>query len=244
MIDLELTDVALSRFVRDLDAQAPRTIPEGLRPDLTRATPTDVDHAQLAWSNRVIGEYRGVVIYTELLALFAELAAPYAALAAIQRIIGDELRHTKLCAEVVSWLDGWSSLEVELEGQRMPPHEGSPAARALEIVARELVLVETHSVATLRAYLRAAEDPAIRAVLESLLADEVRHVAAGRALEAWIAERYDDPPVRAARARLDARLPEECAHLRAASLARATDGPGRALGASLRPADLDGDGVP
>lgn len=53
--------------------------------------------------------------------------APYGALDAVQRIIGDELRHTRLCAAVVDWLGGWESLHVDLGGQRMPRWDGPPA---------------------------------------------------------------------------------------------------------------------
>lgn len=238
MIDVESTDPALARFVLDLEAQAPRPL-RAVRPDLSRYTADDVDAAQLAWSNRVYGEHRGVVIYAELLALLVQIEAPYAMVVAVQRIIGDELRHVRMCSDVVRWLDGWSSLEVDLSGQRMPRPDGSPAARALEIVSRELVLVESESVRSLRAYVRAAEDAAIRDVLQSLLADEVRHAAAGVALERMLLERFDEPAVREARARVEGRIEDERAHLREAALARAVDGPGRALGASLRPSDLE-----
>jgi hypothetical protein len=86
-------------------------------------------------------------------------------------------------ATVVEWLGGWDVLTVDLAGLEMQRWDDPPASRALEIVARELVVVEADSVWKLRAYVRATEDPAIRAVFQVLLADEARHLATGKSLE-------------------------------------------------------------
>lgn len=233
MIALDTESPILARLARELDAQGPDPI-GAARPELARATPEDVEAAQFAWSNRVIGEFRGVVIYTELLALLAEIEAPYAALAAVQRVIGDELRHTRICAAVVEWLGGWASLEVDLAGQRMPRWDAPAGARALQITARELVVVEEAAVRTFRAHLRADLDPAIRAVIEALLTDEIRHEATGTALRALLEHRYPE-----AREGLAERLEGDRRHLLEEALRRADDGPGRALGASLRQSDLE-----
>ena len=103
MIELATDDPVLARFVRDLEGQASIALEDeaSAGPELARYTAEDIEHAQLAWSHRVMGEYRGVVIYTELLSALIEAEAPYPALAAVHRVIGDELRHTRLCAEVV-----------------------------------------------------------------------------------------------------------------------------------------------
>jgi hypothetical protein len=228
----------LDRFVRELEAQAPLALGD-LRPDLSRAPPEDVEHAQLAWAHRIQGEYRGAVIVSELSSLLLEAAAPYPALAAVQRILGDELRHVRLCIEVFERLGGRDAFEVDLAGERMPRWEGSPAARAFEIVVCELCLVEAESVLSLTAHLRAAEDPAIRAAFEILLRDEARHAAAGRALRALIERAYPAAELASAEARLAARLTDERRRLRAELLATAVGGPGRGLGAGLRREELE-----
>lgn len=238
MITLTAEDPILARFAEDLDDQAP-VVGGALVPDLTRYSPEDIEVAQIAWSHRVMGEYRGVVIYTELLAALAEAEAPYSALAAVQRIIGDELRHTRMCATVVEWLGGWESIHLDLGGQRMPRTDSAPCAWALEIAARELVLVEEDSIATLRACLRATEEAAIRRVFESLLRDEARHAAAGRALVALIERSYPAEQLASTQARLRERLPLEREHLREMALSRAVGGPGRGLGACLLPHDFE-----
>ncbi|WP_437950304.1 type VI secretion system contractile sheath large subunit [Sorangium sp. So ce296] len=120
-----------------------------------------------------------------------------------------------------------------------PRTDEPPAARALEIAARELVVVEEASVITLRAYVRAAGEPSIRRAFESLLRDEVRHAAAGRSLVALIERSYPESELATVKARLRARLPEEQRHLHEQALARAVGGPGRELGAKLGPGDLE-----
>jgi hypothetical protein len=238
MIALVADSPIFQRFARELDAEAPIDLGDA-RPDLSRATPEDIEHAQLAWAHRILGEYRGAVIVSELASVLLELGAPYPALAAVQRIVGDELRHTRLCAMVLDWLGGSEAFEVDLAGQRMGRREGPAAVRALEIVARELCLVEGESVQALTAHVRAAEDPAIRSVFESLRRDEVRHAAAGRALRALIERSYPSAELAAAQAALGPRLEDERRHLREQALARAVGGPGRALGARLRREDLE-----
>lgn len=233
MIALDPPSPVLARLSRELDEQTLHPL-GALRPDLSRAAPEDIEAAQVAWSHRVIGEYRGVVIYTELLALLAEIEAPYAALAAVQRVIGDELRHTRLCAEVVGWLGGWESLEVDLAGQRMERWDAPAGERALWITARELCVVEEAAVRTFRAHLRAELDPAVRAVVESLLADELRHAAIGTELRRLLEQRFP-----AGRAGLAEKVEGDERHLREEARRRADDGPGRSLGASLRASDLE-----
>ena len=82
-------------------------------------------------------------------------------------------------------------------------------------------------------------DPAIKSVLEQILADEVRHAAAGRALLSL----FEHGELARTTAALRAELPEimaaDRADLREHYLASAIGGPGRALGACLERADLD-----
>lgn len=234
MIDLDSRPGALARFVRDLDAQAPRSL-EGLRPDLDDATEAERDAACFGWAVRIVDEYRSVVVFTELLAHLAAARAPYAALATVQRLIGDELRHARLCAEVAGWFGPLDALAIDLDGLGLPPSTLTHEERALEIVVRELVIGEGESVACLRAYRDATTDRAVHAALSVLFADEVRHYAAGRALEALLDASFPSELVCAARARIEPGLAADVAHIRRAHRAGATNGPGRRFGVSLHP---------
>ncbi|MBA2539186.1 MAG: ferritin-like domain-containing protein [Deltaproteobacteria bacterium] len=239
MIELATDVRLLSRFVDDLGRTAPKPMPS--RPVLAAHATEDVEAARFAWATRISDEYRSVAIFAELLGLLSDLEAPFPALCAVQRLIGDELRHTQMTVEVVDWLGGSSDLEIDLRDVGLPPRRASetPAARALRIVAREIVVGEEESIFALAAYRNATTDPAIRGVLEQILTDEVRHAAAGRALLAL----FDRGELARATSELRAKLPElmaaDRADLRAHYLDSATGGPGRALGACLERADLE-----
>lgn len=229
MIALD-TDVALfRRFTRELDATAPRDVPS--RPDLRAYAPVDIDAARVAWAGRIVDEYRSVAIFSELLRLLADLEAPYPALCTVHRLIGDELRHTEVTARVVGWLGGHADLAIDLADCGLPPREEGESARdrARMIIGRELVVGEQESIYALAAYRDATSEPAIKAVFELVLLDEVRHAAAGRALLATLG---DTPE-------LVAIMDSDRARLRTTYAASALGGPGRALGASIERADIE-----
>ena len=237
MIELETNVALLRRFVRDLEATSPRELLA--RPVLDGIADEDREAARIAWATRIVDEYRSVAVFSELLGLLTDLEAPFAALCAVQRLIGDELRHTQLAATVVDWLGGSADLEIDLRDVGLPPRGSAPAAvRALHIIARELVVAEEESVHVLDAYRRASRDPAIVAMFDILLVDEVRHAATGRALLA----QFHSGHLAVACADALPELPElaatDRATLRETYAATAIGGPGRALGASIELADL------
>jgi hypothetical protein len=222
----------LRRFAHEL-------VPEALAaPRLAAYSHEDIEAARLAWAGRIYDEYRSVAIFSELLQLLADVEAPFAALCAVHRLIGDELRHTELTARVVEWLGGTADLVIDLADSGLPPRSETKACRAVRIVAREIVAAEEESVLVLAAYRDAASDPAIRAVFSALLADEVRHAGAGRAVLAELS-RVLAAETRELRAELPELLAADRAQLREAYRQSARGGPGRALGACLEPADLE-----
>lgn len=240
MIELAASRIALlRRFVGDLQLTSPRTLPAP--PDLRAFAAADVEAARLSWASRIVDEYRSVAVFAELLHLLTDLEAPFAVLCTIHRLIGDELRHTQVTAMVVEWLGGAADLSIDLSEVSLPARSAdeSTIARAVQIIARELVTVEQESIYALVAYRDATTEPAIRAVLELVLLDEVRHAAAGTAL---LDELRRGPLADACAAELDRVGPQlvaDRAHLRATYRASAAGGPGRALGGALEPADLE-----
>lgn len=237
MIALDTGDPVLERLVAGLATQAPCAMPAA-GPDLRGHAAEDVFAARLAWASRIVDEHRSVAVFAELLRLLARLEAPYGALVAVQRLLGDELRHVRLCAEVAGWLGGLDDLEVDLSDVGPPPGGEPPAARALLLVARELVVAEAESLAALRAFRDAATEPAIRSALQLLVADEALHVVVGRRLLPLLARTLPRSQTGPTLARLDDLMEADRRELRAAYLAAAGGGPGRALGASLEPRDL------
>jgi len=201
--------------------------------------PVEVEEVQLEGGG-VVQALMGPSFFTSARALSLDVPDdhPYGALVAVQRLLGDELRHVRLCAEVSGWLGGLDDLDVDLSDVGPPPGGEPPAARALLLVARELVVAEAESLAALRAFRDAATEPAVRAALQLLVADEALHVVVGRRLLPLLARTLPRSQTGPTLARLDDLMEADRRELRAAYLAAARGGPGRALGASLEPRDL------
>src|SRR5205085_10482770 len=132
-----------------------------------------------------------------------------------------------------------ADLAIDLGDASLPRSDEPASVRALRIVARELVVVEEESVLALAAYRDATTEPAIHAVLASLLRDEVRHAATGRALLGVFEHGALGDETAALRAELPAVMAADRAALRAAYADSARGGPGRALGGCIERADLD-----
>lgn len=235
MIDLRPSArSALARFARELDAQDVRVCAP---PDLSGVSHADREAAFLGWAGRIVDEQGSVAAFTELLTHLVALEAPYAALATVHRIIGDELRHVRLCAEVASWFGELETLEIDLSGLELPEAREGRAARALEIVVRELVVGEAESLLMLRAYRDASTDASVLCAYEVLLFDEARHAAAGRHLDALLRECLPADALAPFVAREAQVRAQDRAHMRAAHLDGARGGPGRAFGVSITEAE-------
>lgn len=239
MIRFEHGPTILARFARELSEADEALFVRA--PDIAAFDPEDVAAAQLAWTERIVDEFRSVVVFSELLQRMGECEAPFDALCAVHGLIGDELRHAALCARVAAWFGPSSRYEVDLAGLALPPSDDPPAERALEIVVRELVVAEAESVTMFRAYRDATSDPSVRGVLSVLLRDEVRHAAVGVELRAAL------EPILRANQQADAlsRIADEEQRDRAYLRQSYFDGAlgalgarGRALGASVTREDL------
>lgn len=221
----------LERFVRELDAAAGDPL-DVLTPDLRGASEADRDAAQMGWALRVVDEYRSAVRFTGLLSDLLAIEAPYAALASMQRLVGDELRHARLCARLAAAFGPLEGVHVDLSDlEWRGPTEQPPAERALEIVVRELVIGEGESIACMRAYRRATTDAAAASVLDALLLDEARHYATGQHLETALLAAF--PSLAPFHASLEPKLMDDVRAIRGQHRAGATGGPGRRYGVSI-----------
>ncbi|MBI5512309.1 MAG: ferritin-like domain-containing protein [Deltaproteobacteria bacterium] len=238
MIRLEPGTDLLGRFSRELLGPDPVFSPE-TRPDLGGYTQEDLEAAHQAWTERIVDEYRSVVVFAELLQRLGECEAPFETLAAVHTLLGDELRHTALCARVAGWFGPSSRFTVDLSGLALPPSEDPPGVRALEIIVRELVVAEAESVVSFLAYRDATRDPLVKGALGMLLRDEVRHAAAGERLQAALEDHLGDLLPDSERERLERTVAEDRAYLRDRYDQGAQGGPGRALGACITREDLD-----
>lgn len=220
-----------ARFVAELEAQGPLDVAV-LTPDLEAARPEDLEAAQLGWAWRVVDEYRSALRFTELLRDLLVAEAPFSALSSVHRLVGDELRHARLCARAAAAFGSLEGLRIELDGLGWKGPPRPPKERALEIVVRELVIGEGESIAAMRSYRHVTTDPAMARVLDVLLEDEVRHFATGRHLETLLLERW--PELAALSAELEPVLLEDVRTIRAQHRHDARGGPGRRYGVSIR----------
>ena len=124
------------------------------------------------------------------------LGAPPALLAEVQRAALDEVNHTSLCLDMAT--------ELGAEDPQLGPfpfHEPIvPCANAVAVAVacvREGCVGETVGACLAEIAVSQAQDPAVRAVLEQIVADEVRHAALSWRIVAWLV-RNGDPAVRAA----------------------------------------------
>jgi hypothetical protein len=237
MIRLDPTPTLLARFARDLLAPDVAAL-DGLTPDLSPHRPEDVAAAHHAWTERVVDEYRSVVVFAELLQRLGECEAPFDALCAVHTLLGDELRHTALCARAAAWFGPPSRFEVDLAGLALPPSDDPPLVRSLEIVVREIVVAEAESVTSFLAHRDAASDPAARAALSVLFRDEVRHAAAGLALRDTLAAMLPESAREVVLAHLARVEAADRADLRQRYDDAAHGGPGRPFGAAITADDL------
>jgi len=220
----------LERFVRELEAQSSEPL-DDLRPVLEGVSDEERYAAKMGWACRVVDEYRSAARFTVLLGDLLEIEAPYEVLAATQRLIGDELRHARLCARFAASFGSMDGVRVELDDLGWKGPVRPPRERALEIVVRELVIGEGESLACMRAYLRASTDPAALLVQETLLADEARHFATGQHMEAVLLATY--PELSPFHDGLEPTLMDDVRLIRGAHRAGARGGPGRAFGVSI-----------
>ena len=228
VISLSTNVAFLRRFAAEISMQ-------GARPDVSMYSDEDRDAARFAWATRIFDEYRSVAVFSELLRLMSDLEASFPAQCAVHRMIGDELRHTQVTAQVVDWLGGFDGLSIDLSDASLPPREERIAVRAMWIVGRELVVAEQESVYALAAYRNATTEPAIRSVLDAILVDEVRHAAAGKALFSELVHLLDTDEQATLRTVMDA----DREALRAEYRTSAVGGAGRALGGCIELPDLE-----
>ncbi|MED5374744.1 MAG: ferritin-like domain-containing protein [Myxococcota bacterium] len=164
------------------------------------------------WGLRARAEYRSAAISAQLLHWLIQAGLPLELLETGRRIVGDELVHAQLCAEVVEALGSdWQPAPTETADLALPASPDGLLASILESLLPNFLLGETLAVPLFGAMRRDAQHPQVLAALTRILADEAVHRAFGwQVLDALL--ELDPDGVRAW---LSARLPPELARLRA-----------------------------
>ena len=198
--------------------RAPVTV-QLLPPDL-ELTPADRDHAVHEWRGRMVSEHASARVFAALIDPMMRAGIAADRQAEVAAMVGEELRHARLCASVVRAL-GADPVAPMPPLPPVPSHDDvSPREGLLRNILSIACLEETVAVALLEAgRARVAHEP-LRGVIQVILADEIGHARFGWRL---LAEEVPDLS-RAARLRLEDYLAVAMQHL-FARFARAHAGP-------------------
>jgi hypothetical protein len=144
--------------------------------DWSRFDRADLTVAAEAWSARAVQERCSASVFATIAAGLATLPVPLALLAALARIVDDEIRHATLCRQLAREL-GRDDEHDDLAAaeRRLHPPGRSPASAALSLLLAEGAVGETLSAATFAAIRVGTREPRTRAALSLILRDEARH---------------------------------------------------------------------
>ena len=133
------------------------------------------------WKGRRVQEHLAVAAFAQLAWEVAAHGGDPVVLALLTRAASDEVRHAEICHRAASLFLGEDALPARLRGApRAPLHEGASGEdRALYHVVEMCCLSETLTGVYFTETLARTENPTMRAVVESLLEDEIDHGRVG-----------------------------------------------------------------
>lgn len=131
--------------------------------------------ARLTWADRVRTEWRSVQILTRWLTELTATVEPLPFLADAVHALDDELHHVALCERLCEALGGRPERPAPAPDADATSARLAPSERPLATAIVMLVVNETLSVAYLQDLAARCDEPAVRFVLDALLADELGH---------------------------------------------------------------------
>jgi hypothetical protein len=153
------------------------------------------------WADCGLAEHASVAAFARFALQLMSLGAPGDLLADTARAMADEVEHARLCFALARRYAG-----VEIEAGPLATDDALADALDLvsiaELVANEACVGETLAAIEAAESLAHARDPQVRAALERIAADELRHAALGWRFLAWALARTDA----AGRMRIEAAL--------------------------------------
>jgi hypothetical protein len=167
---------------------ARRTIPwEEL--DANELAPEDRLAVGMRWRSRYEQEHLAVGAFAKIAWEVAACGGEPVVLALLTRAASDEVRHAEICRRAAACFLGDDAVPARLRGvPPVPPHpDATPTERALYHAVEMGCLSETFTGVYLTETLAQTTHPTMRAVLESLLEDEIDHGRVGWAHLAAVA---------------------------------------------------------
>jgi len=146
-------------------------------PELAAFAPAQLAFAVVAWPMRAAEELRSALIYRALARASRTALPAFADRFAL--VVHEEVGHARLCAMVGARLGAATpTYDARPVRERLAPLVDA-RARTIALVASEVAIGETISMAMFRESRRGTTEPLTRAVIESILADESRHQQLG-----------------------------------------------------------------
>ena len=141
-------------------------------------------------------EHASVAAFAQFVLQLLAVGAPAALVGAAQQALADEVEHARLCFGLASLYSGSGVGPGPLAISGAGAHTQMPAL--IDAVIREACLGETLAAFEAREAAAQATDPAVRAVLEQIAGDELRHAELGWRFVQWaLADADDDARARA-----------------------------------------------
>ena len=170
--------------------------------ELAAYDPRSLAAARAHWRKRMVDEYESTTVFSALAAQLVDAGATLDAPVVALRMAQDEFRHAEICGDVVVALGAQKQTRYTPVVRPLPVHaDCSKEERALRNVIVTSIS-ESYSAAFFVASLDRMEDPYLRTVTKSLLADETLHARfAFHYLSAWSAWLATRPHVRASLSR-------------------------------------------
>jgi hypothetical protein len=191
--------------VLDLERDASRS-PIAL--DLRETSASDLDAARTNWRERMVSEHASARVFAALVGQMMRANLPAAETRRVASMAEQELDHGLLCARVLRALGG----EARAPLPRLDEVPAHADASPLEAVLRNVISIgccsETVAVALVGTERELAGPPAVRGVLDRILADEVKHARFGWRIVAKVAPSLSAEE----RERIDAYLVDVFAH--------------------------------
>jgi hypothetical protein len=160
--------------------------------DANELAPEDRLAVGMRWKSRYEQEHLAVGAFAQIAWEVAACGGEPVVLAMLTRAASDEVRHAEICRRAAACFLGFlgdDAVPARLRGvPRVPPHEdATPTERALYHAVEMGCLSETFTGVYLTETLAKTTHPVMRAVVESLLEDEIDHGRVGWAHLAAVA---------------------------------------------------------
>ena len=168
----------------DLRREATRSTPAL---DLAGVTLGDLEAARTNWRERMVSEHASARVFGALVGQMMRAGLPASETRRVAAMAQQELDHGVLCARVLAALGG-DAIAPLPRLDEIPTHED---ASPIEAVLRNVISIgccsETVAVALVGTERELAGPPAVRDVLDRILADEVKHARFGWRIVAKVA---------------------------------------------------------